>query len=182
MDVAHPAGVAGEVWHAQHHGQLLVAAVPRGHLHHHRLAALHEQRRDEHEEDVVEEEGAEEDSADLEAGQAEHLQHVDAEHDAEDVLQHPAPVRLAEHEPGGRGRDGGRQQQELSELELEDADVEVAARQPQHGQPREAVARHHERLEAAVHGEGARDAEHRHDHVHCNGNITCLVKKVIKLH
>ena len=88
LHVANPAGAGGEVGHPEHHGQLLVAAVPRGHLHHHALPG-HEQRGDEHKEDIVEEEGAEEDCADFEAGQAKDLEHVNTEHDTEEVLDHP---------------------------------------------------------------------------------------------
>ena len=91
----------------ENHRKLLVRGVAGGDLHHHALAVLHEQRGDEHEEDVVEEEGTEQNCADFQAWQSEHLQHVDTEHDPEDVLQDPGPLHLAEHEPGALGRDGG---------------------------------------------------------------------------
>ena len=65
VDKTDPTGVSGQVRHPEHHGQLLPAVTTRGHLHHDALAALHEQRRDEHEEDVIEEESTQQDGADL---------------------------------------------------------------------------------------------------------------------
>ena len=92
MDIADPTGVSGEMRDPQHHRQLLIRGVTCGHLHHHALAALHEERSDEHEEDIVEEESTQQNGADLEAWKSEDLQHVDTEHDAQDVLQDPGPV------------------------------------------------------------------------------------------
>ena len=53
-------GVCGRALRSSSH-----SLPARGHLHHDALAALHEQRRDEHEEDVIEEESAQQDGADL---------------------------------------------------------------------------------------------------------------------
>ncbi len=78
-------------------------------------------RRNEYEENVVDEEDAQQDGADLEARQTEHLQHVDAKKEetllksklfpqlklavlspeeySQNVLQHPGPVLVPEHDP-----------------------------------------------------------------------------------
>ena len=165
VDIADPAGVPGEVGDPQHHRQLLVRGVTSRHLHHHALPALHEQRSDEDEENIIEEECAQEDGADLQARQSEDFQHVDTEHDAQDVLEYPRPVRLPVDEPDGGGGDAGGQEEELPEFQLEDAEEEVTPGQSDHGQAGHLVARHHHRLQAAVHGQGARHAEHRHYHI-----------------
>ena len=70
----------------EHHGELLARLAAGGDLHHDRLAVPREEGRDEDEEDVVEEEDAEQDGADHEGGHAQHVQHVDAEQDAQEVL------------------------------------------------------------------------------------------------
>ena len=70
----------------EHHRELLARLAAGGDLHHDRLAVPCEEGRDEDEEDVVEEEDAEQDGADHEGGHAQHVQHVDAEQDAEEVL------------------------------------------------------------------------------------------------
>ena len=127
MNIADPTWVTRQVRNTENHRKLFIRGVSSGHLHHHALAVLHEQRGDEHEEDVVEEQGTQQDCADFQAGQSEHLQHVNTEHDPEDVLQDPGPLRLPEHEPCHRGRDGGWQQQELPQLQLEDAEIEVTS-------------------------------------------------------
>ena len=109
------------------HRKFFIRGASNGHLHHNALAVLREQRGDEYEEDVVDEQCTQQDCADFQAGQSEHLQHENTEHDCEDILQDPGPLRLPEHEPCHRGRDGGCQQQELPQLQLEDAEIEVTS-------------------------------------------------------
>ena len=73
-------------------------AASGNHLHD-ALAVLHEQRGYEYDEDVVEEHDTQQDCADFQAGQSEHLQVVNTDHDPKDVLHDPGPLRLPEHEP-----------------------------------------------------------------------------------
>ena len=56
VDIAHSAGVAGEVRNPQDHRELFVRGMSGGHLHHHALP--HEERSDEDEDNVVEKESA----------------------------------------------------------------------------------------------------------------------------
>ena len=93
---------------------------------------------------------------------------LNTEHDPQNILQDPGPLALPEGEPGGGGGNAGGQQEELSELQLEDAEVEIAPGQSQHWQPGHTVARHHQGLQAAVHGQAGGDAEHTEDDPDCN--------------
>ena len=100
-----------------------------GHLDHHALAR-HEEGGDEDEEDVVEEQGGQQDCADPQARKAQHFQHVDAEHDSEEVLKEkldsvklklkksenlkdPRPILLAENEPRNCGSNTRQQERKL---------------------------------------------------------------------
>ena len=57
------------------HRKFFIRGASNGHLHHNALAVLREQRGDEYEEDVVDEQCTQQDCADFQAGQSEHLQH-----------------------------------------------------------------------------------------------------------
>ena len=76
VDIAHSAGVAGEVRNPQDHRELFVRGMSGGHLHHDALPSLHEERSDEDEENVVEKESAQQDGADLQTWESENFQHT----------------------------------------------------------------------------------------------------------
>lgn len=78
-----------EVGHPQHHGQLLLSVASFGHFHHDALALHSQEWSDENKEDVVEEQQHQEHTANHEVGQAQSLEHVDAEGDTQQVLQDP---------------------------------------------------------------------------------------------
>ena len=66
---------------------------------HNALAVLREQRGYEHQDDVVDKQDTQQDCADFQARQSDHLQEVNTEHDPKDVLHDPGPLRIPEHEP-----------------------------------------------------------------------------------
>ena len=88
---------------------------------------------------------------------------LNTEHDPQNILKDPGPVALPEGEPGGGGCYAGGQQEELPELQLEDAEVEITPGQSEDWEPGDLVAGHHQGLQAAVHGQAGGNTEHTED-------------------
>ena len=91
-------------------------------------------------------------------------------------MQKPGPVRVPVDQPDHRDRDRAGKQEELSQLQVENADVEVARGEPEcrHGR-QVSVTEHDQRLQATVHCDGRRQAEHAYQEIHWKEKISVTI-------